>query len=484
LLSGNIGWDYKDVLPFFKKSENNMDRDTANDTTYHSAGGYLSVGRFPYQDKNVHTFIKGFEELGYSQVDFNSKHVTGVMVIQATQEKGERRSTNRAFLEPLRGIRRNLKVVTNIRVTKVLIDPANTRAYGVEYAYERNRTSTGKILAAKEVIVSGGTVNSPQLLMLSGIGPREVLQGLGIKVIKDLKVGQNLQDHVGAKGITFKLSNASSIVPTGNEVRRHINEYYQTSERNGPLSGTGVNQLEGYIKSRYISAQVDYPDIQYFAYSDIISDHPEKCTLSITRPLSYYNIIQYRAALVRPNSRGNITINSKDPFAPPLIYPNYFSEPRDLDVIIDAMNSAVNLSKTDALNQAGYYLDTNPLELCRDYKFGTNKYWTCLAKNYTQTLYHPAGTCKMGPSHDTGAVVDPQLRIYGVKGLRVADASVMPRVLSGNLNAGTIMIAEKCADFIKRDYGKSRKEKRQVDNNNKIKSTELTESMRNIKTHL
>ena len=482
--AGNADWGYEKVLPYFKKSENNMDKDIANDTKYHNVGGYLDVGRFPYQDKNVHTFMEAYKELGYNAVDFNADKVTGVMVIQATQRNGERRSTNRAFLEPVRHFRKNLRIVTNVRVTKVLINPVEKVAYGVEYAKEKTRTSTGKIWASKEVIVSGGTINSPQLLMLSGIGPQRVLQGLGVTVIEDLKVGENLQDHVSVAELTFKFSKSSSIVPTRDELKADI-KMYTESKRNGPLSGTGVNQLEGYLKSRRIPTTEDYPDIQYFTYSNLVSEDSTVCPTNITRPLSYYNIVKYMPALVRPESRGYITINSTDPFVPPLIYPNYFNDSRDIEVMIDALNIAVNLSKTNALKSAGIYLDTNPSELCKDYEYATEEYWICLMKNYTQTVYHPAGTCKMGPSKATGAVVDPQLRVHGVRRLRVVDASVMPRVPSGNLNAGVIMIAEKCADLIKEDHGKSIAERKQEDKKtSKEVSDSITREMQSIELQL
>jgi choline dehydrogenase-like flavoprotein len=484
LLSGNIGWSYGDVLPYFKKSENNMDKDISKDRKYHSVGGYLDVGRFPYQDKNIRTFIEAQKELGYSEVDFNAEKMTGVMVNQATQRNGERKSTNRAFLEPVRRLRKNLKIVTNVRVTKLLIDPVKKRVYGVEYAHEKDRTSTGKILASKEVIVSGGTVNSPQLLMLSGIGPKEVLQGLGITVIQDLRVGENLQDHVGVARLNFKMSGSSSTVPTRAELKADVQKYIE-SKRNGPLSGPFAFQLEGYLKSRHIPVAEDYPDIQYFTYSRLVSEDPTACTTNITRPLSYYNIVTYMPALVRPESRGYITISSTDPFVPPLIYPNYFNQTRDLEAIIDALNIMVNLSKTNAFKSAGISLDTNRLDLCKYYEYGTDDYWICLARNYTQPVFHPAGTCKMGPTNDKGAVVDPQLKVYGVKGLRVADASVMPRVASGNLNAVVIMIAEKCADIIKNDYNKIRAEIRQEDGtSNRQASVSITREMQSIVSQL
>ncbi|XP_069699184.1 glucose dehydrogenase [FAD, quinone]-like [Periplaneta americana] len=477
--TGNTGWSYHDVLPYFKKSENNMDPDIASDKVHHSVGGYLSVGRFPYQDRNVRTLIEGYEEMGYEQVDFNAERVTGIMVIQATQHNGERRSTNRAFLAPIRHIRPNLKIVTNARVTKILIHPVNRKTYGVEYVHELDRNIGGTVLANKEVIVCGGAINSPQLLMLSGIGPHNVLKNVGIKVIEDLAVGENLQDHVSARGFTFKLSESASVVPSEKDIINDIHQYSQI-RRSGPLSGTGVNQLEGYLKSRHITDDDDYPDIQYFTYSSIHSYDPSMCTINITRPLCYYNTIQYMAALVRPFSRGRIIINSKDPFDPPHIYPHFFTDPRDHEIIIDALNSAMRLSKTDALRKAGYYVDTTPIEGCEFLDFGSEDYWVCLAKNHTQTLYHPAGTCKMGPEDDTYAVVDPELRVYGVKRLRVADASIMPKVVSGNLNAGVIMIAEKCADMIKMSWGESTKENHQVDKMKQIYRRELTRYLKKL----
>ncbi|XP_069699185.1 glucose dehydrogenase [FAD, quinone]-like [Periplaneta americana] len=476
---GNPGWSFKDVLPVFKKSENNLDADIANDTKYHSVGGYLDVERFPYQDKNVYTLIKAYEELGYSQVDFNSDQVTGIMIIQGTQRNGERRSVNRAFLEPVRYVRPNLKVITNVRVTKVLIHSENNTAYGIEYAHELNRTIKGRVLASKEVIVSGGTVNSPQILMYSGVGPQKLLQDLGIKVIKDLQVGENLQDHVSTSGIIFHLNESSRIIPSEEEIKSDISKYTEAN-RTGPISGTGVNQLEGYIKSRYIPANEDYPDIQYFTYTNIVSDDPNNCTINMTRPLSYYNLVYYQGALVRPYSRGTIKIKSKDPFEDPLIYPNYFKDPRDIDAIIDSLNSGSSLSKTKSLTNAGYVLDKTPRKLCEHYEFGTDPYWICLAKNYTLSLYHPAGTCKMGPSNDSSAVVDSQLRVHGIKRLRVADASIMPTVLSGNLNAGIIMIAEKCADFIKKDWNKTTRQKKQINLVEKTLSKQLNCQMKNI----
>ena len=481
--SGNVGWGYEDVLHYFKKSENNTDEDIIKDKRYHSVGGYLDVGRYPYQDKNVPVLINAYKELGYSEVDCNADNVTGVMLSQATQRNGERMSTNRAFLEPVRHLRKNLTIVNNVRVTKVLIDPVNKKAYGVEYAHEKRRNSTGMVFASKEVIVSGGTVNSPQLLMLSGIGPKEVLQELNITVIQDLRVGENLQDHASVKCLNFNLSENASTVPTKEKFKADVQKYIEL-QRNGSLSGPGVYQIQGHLKSRYIPEAEDYPDIQHFMRSKFPSEDPTECTTNFTTPLSYYNIITYLPTLLRPESRGYITINSTCPFDPPLIYPNYFNHRRDLEVIIDALNIVVNVSKTNALKSAGISLNTTGVDLCKYYKYGTDDYWICLARNYTQPMSHPAGTCKMGPSCDPGAVVDPRLKVHGVKSLRVADASVMPLVVSGNLNAAVIMIAEKCADIIKCDHHKCTAERKPNRKTNRKVSDSITCEMKSIESQV
>jgi choline dehydrogenase len=413
-------------------------------------GGLLNVQRFPYRDRNAQLIVDAFQELGYKNVDINGGSQTGGTLLQFTQKDGRRMSTNRAFIERFRGTRKNLKVVTNVRVTKVLIDPSNKTAYGVEYAWENQRHITGKVYANKEVIVSSGALKSPYVLMLSGIGPRSALSEAGIDVIEDLQVGQNLQDHVTISGLEFILGEKQQTLSSNQKVLKDALEYIR--HRRGPFSGTGSLEASGYIKSRYADPAIDFPDIQYFLPPQTVFN-TSSGVAHVTTPFSGYNRVMFQPGVMLAKSIGYITIKNKDPFLQPIIVPNYFANIEDLNIIIDSCNFvAKNLSNTKVFEEAGVSLDSTPLPDCAHLEFGTDDYWACLARNYTMTLHHFSGTCKMGPDSDPGAVLDSQLRVRGVQHLRVVDASIIPTLGNSNTNAPVIMIAEKASDMIKQTW--------------------------------
>ena len=382
-------------------------------------------------------------------MDFNAGHVSGVAHLQATQHDGTRGSTNTAFLEPIRYTRPNLKVFTQTRIVKILIDPNSKTAYGVEYVGENNRSITGQVFIKKEILLSAGTINSPQLLLLSGIGPQETLEQLNITVIQNLSVGYNLQDHVGASAVSYFVKNSTR--PTAIDIAQDQVTY--NSVRRGPWSGIGSISATSYANSRYANKTIDYPDIQFTTTSSLSEVQDLQCEVNFTMPWCYYNRVTFMPAVIRPKSVGYVTINTTDPFAHPLIYPNYFDDPEDINVIIDGLNIAIKLADTKTFKDNGFILDKTPPVQCEHLEYGTDEYWTCVAQITTHTNSHIVGTCKMGPSTDSEAVVDPQLNVYGIKNLRVIDASIMPKVTSGNTNAPTIMIAEKGADLIKQSYG-------------------------------
>ncbi|XP_069699029.1 glucose dehydrogenase [FAD, quinone]-like [Periplaneta americana] len=431
---GNTGWDFESVLPYFKKSENNLDPDINNDTEYHNTGGYQTVQRFPYQDENVKHLVRAFREIGVKEVDYNGKQQLGYMLAQATQKGGLRQSTNRAFLEPVRN-RKNLKVVTGVRVTKVLIRPGTNTAYGIVCVEEKDHEQVKIFLAHNEVILSGGAINSPQLLMLSGIGPKEVLQPLKIPVIKDLKVGENLQDHASTPGVFFMYGKYKE--QNMDDIFLNSLKYSQPN-REGPWTATGTNQVVAYANSKYANKSIDYPDLMIFFISLDARDESEQ------------NKIVFYSTFLRPKSRGKVTLQSADPFSQPLIYPNYFTDPDDIKRHLDSFNFAKKLAETTTLKEAGFVLNTTYMPTEEDFKTGKNPFWRD-PENFSQfSNFHLSGTCKMGPATDPTAVVSPTLRVHGIRNLRVIDVSIMPYVVSANTNAPTIMIAEKGADMIKK----------------------------------
>jgi len=464
---GNTGWSYNETLPYFIKSENNLDPQIAADTTYHGTGGFQNVQTLPYQDINVKALIAAFREIGYRELDFNGADQEGVMLTQTTTRNGERQSANAAFLTPIRRVRPNLRIVTNATVTKILID-GTKRATGVQYVLEEDRNTTLTVTASKEVIVCAGAINSPQLLSLSGIGPREFLEPLGIPVIQDLSVGYNLQDHVSSGGVYYTLTDTAQ-VPHLNQRVDHLLQYIEKG--NGPLSSTGVLQVNAFGRSQYARAMGDYPDIQFTFQPQVVI---RNLTTGLTSPLTnnvtvppgeicvvepitqepfcYYNHIIVRPNVLRPRSRGLVKLNTTNPFDPPLVYPNYFSEPLDMQILIESLLIAARLSQTSVLRNMRYLLDITPVPGCEGPSFGSFAYWNCVIVQATETMNHHSGTCKMGPSFDRSAVVDPELRVHGIQGLRVIDASIMPYIVSGNTNAATTMIAEKGADMIKQTW--------------------------------
>ena len=435
---GNYGWNWSSVLYYFKKSENNLDPIYAEDIKYHSIGGYQDVQTFPYQDKNIYSVLRAYRELGYNNTDYNGPHSTGIFLLQGTARDGIRQSTNNAFLKTVRRHRKNLHIVTGIRVTKLIIDDSK-RVTGVEYVMDSDRAQRGKVFADKEVILSAGALASPQILMLSGIGPQETLNSLGIKVIKNCKVGYNLMNHPISIGVTVNLTRSSTVPRSKEEWLSDIRQYEKTHD--GPLSAAGILQLSGYIPSS--DATDDYPDLKFeFAFSGAGNDIADL-------PASYYSRITVLPSYVRPKSRGFFTIKSTDPFDPPLVYPKLLENPADRKPLIEGNLFALKLANTKAFKESGFVLDTTKIEGCESETFGTYQYFNCVLDKYVGAARHIVGTCRMGNSSDPQAVVDPELRVYGVRNLRVVDASIMPVIPSANTNAPTIMIGEKASDLIK-----------------------------------
>lgn len=400
---------------------------------YHSSGGYLTVSISPYLTPLASAFVQAGEQMGYRNIDFNAGSQTGFMIPQATLRNGTKCSTAKAFLRPARN-RPNLIVSYYSTVTRILIGEQNKTAYGVQFF--RNGTYYS-VLASKEVIVSAGVANSPQLLLLSGVGPAQELKKWNIPVYANLPVGQNLQDHVTVP-MFFLVNQSVTIIRSVYESGPSIFNY--AMEMSSPLSDPLATETIGFLNSQFGQPSLDFPDVEFLMCS------------SLPNHLTEIQLFFIASIYLHPQSVGNVTLASTNPFEPPLIDPGYLSNTGDLSGSIAAAQLAYNASLTPALQayNSTFYMPFYPL--CSSISFGSSAFWNCLVVNYSGTVFHPAGTCRMGPANDTTAVVDSMLRVHNITGLRVIDASIMPSLVNGNTNAPTIMIAERGSAFIYQNY--------------------------------
>lgn len=373
------------------------------------------------------------------------------MIAQGTIRRGTRCSTGKAFLRPVR-LRSNLHVAMHSQVTRVLIDPATKVTYGVEFVRDGK---LHRIRAQKEVILSAGSINTPQILMLSGVGPRADLEQHKIPLIQDLKVGHNLQDHIGLGGLTFLINKEVSITLERVYAVTPVMQYALFSD--GPLTIMGGVEGLAFVNTKYANG-TEFPDIEFhFVSGSTNSDAGAQVKKAhglsdefydkVFAPINNKDVWSVIPMLLRPKSRGFIKLRSRNPFDYPLIIPNYFKEDFDMKTLIEGVKIGVALSNTPAFKYYGSKMLKFPQ--CAHYPEHSDQYYECMIRLYSVTIYHPVGTCKMGPYWDPDAVVDPQLRVYGIKNLRVIDGSIMPNLVSANTNAPIIMIGEKGADMIK-----------------------------------
>ncbi|XP_039759472.1 glucose dehydrogenase [FAD, quinone]-like [Pararge aegeria] len=429
-LNGNEGWSFSQVLPYFKYSEGNYDKDISKNKFYHSTQGPLDVGRYPYVDDNVDVLLSAFNELGYNYTDINGRRQLGFMRVQTLSYFGERVSAYTSFIEPIRKIRTNVDIITEALVTKIIIEDRDIlKAAGVEYIKNGTKVS---IKASKEIILSAGAINSPKILMQSGIGPKEYLEYLDIKVFSDLPVGGNFHDHLSVCLPVIKLSKTATTVKF-TEKLKDITTFY--SKGIGPLSANF--QVVAFFEST-ISDILGTPDIEFR-----FRGHDSNM---------YYDKIDICISLLTPKSRGQIVLNATDPiFGSPLIYPNFLKQSTDEKKLLEGIQEVVKLFDTEVFKSAEFEFDPRPIlnNECREHDRVSEAFWSCIIRQFSAPLHNYAGTCKMGPSKDPEAVVDSSLRVYSVVNLRVVDASIIPKVTRGSTAAPVIMIAEKASDLIK-----------------------------------
>lgn len=393
-----------------------------------------------YQDIHTANLMKAGNEMGYKYVDVNGEQQIGAMVLQTTSDDGKRQSSNSAFIRPVRTKRSNLHVETEAYVMKILVDPRTKKAYGVQYTSTANNI-TKVVKVRKEVIVSAGAIKSPQLLMVSGIGPTDELKKHNIQVIYNSSVGMNLQDHVTFTGIYIVLGNQTNV--SLDQKKEDLRHYLRTHK--GPLSSIGPQIISIFGKTKY--ANHDAPDVQLLFIGTNIDE------LDLSPIMTYYDSILFYPTLLTPKSRGSIGLNKTDPiWGSPIIYPGYLTNKADVDRMLEGIRMCLRFFDTNSFRRNNYRLYNIPESPCDKLKWNSDEYWICLLRAKTVPGSHAAGSCKMGPRNDSEAVVDSRLRVYGIKRLRVVDASIMPVIPRGNTHAPTVMIAEKASDMIKEDW--------------------------------
>lgn len=423
---GNRGWGYADVLPYFRRLEKRVGE---GDNTFRGRDGNLTVTTMDWRDPLCEAFMEGAVSLGIPRnPDYNGRIQEGVSYCQRTIDKGLRVSGSTAFLKPAMK-RPNVHVRTHAHATEIIFE--GKRAVGVRYTKGGKGGTPVEVRANKEVILSGGTYNSPQLLQLSGIGSPDLLQQHGIAVRHALPVGEGLQDHYAPRTVARVKD-----IKTINELRRGFSLWIEAlkwaTARRGLLSLS--------------------PTMVYCFWHSGESADSSDLQLTFT-PASYKEGVQGQLEdepgmtvaswQQRPESRGYVRIRSSDPFAPPIIQTNYLDAELDRRVIVGGMKLARRLLKSAPLSPYYAYEDFPGPNINTDDEF------LAAATERGTTTFHPGCTCRMGPADSTWAVVDDQLRVHGLEGLRVIDASVMPRMISANLNASTMMIADRASDLIR-----------------------------------
>ncbi|XP_069137635.1 glucose dehydrogenase [FAD, quinone]-like [Argopecten irradians] len=449
---GCDGWSYKDVLPYFVKSED-IQIDEFKNSKYHGKGGHQPVSR-PTSTSMQKVYLDAGKDLGFDTIDCNGEDQIGFCWHQATIKNGERWSSYRSFVKPHLD-RTNLHVVRNILTTKVIIK--DKKAIGVECIRNGKKV---KIFAKKEVILSAGAVNSPQILMLSGIGPKKHLDELGIPVVADLPVGENLQDHIMVH-LAYNV-NVSGVV-TFSDLTSTLTALQYEYFRTGPLSATMLEAMAFVYNDLNNKKDTGKnSDIQLMTYSvhsitpsmreAIDFNYREDVKDNIFTGTDDTRTIFLSPTLMHPKSTGTIRLKSSDPFDYPVIDPHYLEHPDDVKTLIAGIRFAEQLVGTKTFQSIGADVNFQSpyYKLCSQHELRSDAFWECYVRHYGLTVYHPTTTCRMGSKDDPTAVVDPQLRVKGISGLRVADASVMRNVPAGNTNAPAIMVGEKAADMIRK----------------------------------
>lgn len=457
---GNVGWEWNNVVEYFKKSEDNRSPEIAADRKHHSTGGPLKVTSFSITEPAAKQMTNGLIDMGYEMIgDINADKYLGLVLAQGTiDEHGRRSSTAKAFLVPAMD-RPNLHIIKYAHVTTLDFN-ADKSVARVNFVVGESDKIEMSARAKKEYVMSAGALGTPQILLNSGVGPKDELAKFNIQSIVHLPVGRNLQDHVLVPYF-MSIKHATTSPFTMDEM---LMEYYKYLMASGGLLATlGGMGVVGYVNTLNDS---EYPDVQFFMMNYKRNDpnlmlifssfgYQDEVIDSLRKENEQHEIAGLLFIILNPKSVGRIELKSTDPMDSPKFVSNYLEHPDDVETLMRGINIGRKLVHAKALKPSEFTEFRPHIPGCANEMLDTDDYWRCYIRHLSSTVYHPTGTSKMGPDGDQSAVVDSRLKVKGVKGLRVIDAGIMPNIVSANTNAPSIMIGEKGADFIKEDWAKT-----------------------------
>lgn len=455
---GNPGWSYQDVLPYFRKFENyHPDVVAKRGAKLFGTGGPLTLRPYNYSESGLHDVIlAAVADLGLPIIEspYGEQYI-GYGKTYGNLENGIRQNVAKAYLKPAED-RDNLYIVKSARVDAVTFD--GLRATGVKVTLKDGRKI--ELSAAKEVVLSAGSIGTPQILMLSGVGPREHLESKKIDVVADLPVGQNLQDHLVWMGVHLTYVNKTAKVLPSTFMLDWAYDYL--INRKGELASGGGVDLLGFVNTRDPDSK--YPNVE-FHHTLLPQNHRFKIE-AIAKAFNFVDdlaeelyklneegeVMFVLPTLLNPKSKGQLKLRSAKPEDQIEIHANYLADQDDVEVFLESLNVVRSLLDTKTFKELDIQLRRFEIPACGKFATDSREYWECNLRHTAGTVYHPVGTCKMGPAGNKDSVVDSSLKVHGLKGLRVVDASIMPKITSGNTNAPTLMIAEKAADLIKKEW--------------------------------